>query len=315
MKHITFTPGQDNSRIRMPSRLANALSALALVSTLASGCGRAPAGYSIENDHMPSSKTAAEPIQSVTSKIFNKAALELSVSDLLEDMVQNEKRRKLDMYSQVGYMRVSEEQFNIINKLVRVGKTPQIRAAASRALAYIGDLRAVGTLIYALDDKDGSVQYAAAHALGRIGPHDAKELQTAVPALIEHMKSAEPGMCWFAYPLGKIDSSFEPLVSILRDKNSGENARIYAAEILGDKGAIAVIPLIEALDDPSYTVRSFAIEGLSHIDDERVVPAFKKSIARLKRISRIGNTSEHERNFADANIDSMKKFIKDMQKS
>jgi len=313
--HITFAPGQDNSRIKRPSRLAKALSALALVSTLASGCGRTSAGYSIENDHMPSLKTIAERIQSVMSKTFNEAALELSVSDLLEDMVQSEKRRKLDPYSQVGYMQVGEEQFNIINKLVREGKTPKIRAAASRALAYIGDLRAVGTLVYALDDKDGSVQYAAAHALGRIGPHDAKELQAAVPALIEHMKYAEPGMCWYALPLGKIDSSFEPLVSILRDKNSGENARIYAAEILGDKGAIAVIPLIDALDDPSSTVRRFAIEGLSRIDDERVVPAFRKSIARLKRISRDKNASENERNFADREIDGMKEFIKNKQKS
>ncbi len=289
------------------------MSTLALVSTLAFGCGRAPAGYSHENNRMPSSKTTVERIQSATSQNLNEATLESSVSKLLEDMVQNEKRRKLDPYSQVGYMQVSEEQFNIINKLVREGKTPQIRAATSRALAYTGDLRAVGTLVYALDDKDNSVQHDAAYALGRIGLHDAKELQTAVPALIEHMKSAEPGMCWYAYPLGKIDSSFEPLVSIIRDKNSGEIPRIYAAEILGEKGAIAVIPLIDALDDPSYTVRRFAIEGLSHIGDERAVPAFKKSIARLKRISRDKNASENERNFADANIDSMKEFIRNMQ--
>jgi hypothetical protein len=313
MKHITFASGQENLGANRPSRLGKALSALALVSTLGFGCGRVPAGATIETDHMPSSKTASERTQSVMSKNFNGLALELSVSDLLKDMVQNEKRRKLDLYSQVGHMQVREEQFNIINKLVRAGETPQIRAAASRALAYIGDLRAVGTLVSALDDKDYSVQYAAAHALGRIGPHDAKELQAAVPALIEHMKSAEPGLCPYAYPLGKIDSSFEPLVSILEDRDSGEIPRIYAAEILGDKGAVAVIPLIDALDDPSSTVRRFAMDGLSRTHDERVVPAFRKSIARLTRISRDKNASENERNFTDREIESMNEFIRNKQ--
>jgi len=241
------------------------------------------------------------------------AASERSTYQLLEQMANKEKMNRLSLFSPPGtlggYIKVSEEQFAFLNKLALQGTTPNIRAAAARALGYAGDLRAVGTLTSALDDREMAVHRDASYALAHVGNHDSKELQDSVPALIKHMKSSPPGMCRVCYTLGKIDSAFEPLVSILGDKGAGEIPRIYAAEILGEKGSDAVVPLMRVLDDPNDPVRYMAIESLCRINDPRVVPAFKKLIAKLKKMKADNSTSESERARADADINRMKDFI------
>ena len=142
-----------------------------------------------------------------------------------------------------------------------------VRYEAARALALIGDTRAVDPLIEALRDDDSGVRGMAASGLGSIGD------PRAVDPLIESLKDEGAYVRWSAADaLGWIGDAraVDPLINALKDKD--EIVRRSAADALrwiGD--ARAVDPLIGALRDENANVREYAARALGKIGDSRAV--------------------------------------------
>lgn len=140
-----------------------------------------------------------------------------------------------------------------------------VRSAAAEALGKLGDMRAVESLIVALND--GYVCWEAAEALGRLGA------LRSVGLLIDTLKD-ENANWWVrtaaATALGNLGDAraVEPLISNLADLNV--NVRSAAADALGKLGDVrAVGPLIEVLAD--IDVRWTAAEALGKLGDARAV--------------------------------------------
>ena len=172
-----------------------------------------------------------------------------------------------------------------------------VRSNASMALGEIGDGRAVDPLIEILNDKEWQVRREAAIALGEIG--DAR----AVGRLIEALKDEHS---WVrtaaAYALGRTGDArgVDPILEALRDEvqtethrshtRVGEDGRIYldpkapigfrlfAPIFLAEIGETAVDPLIEALKDENFVVRSGAAKALGKIGDARAVDPLIKAL-------------------------------------
>ena len=126
---------------------------------------------------------------------------------------------------------------------------------------------AVGELIRALRDRDSSVRFAAAFALGYLG--DARGVEPLIAVLKEEDEDVR---CSAAWALGELGDArgVEPLIAALKDKD--EPMRIRAAEALGKLGdARAVEPLIAALKDEDKWVRITAAQAVGELGDARAV--------------------------------------------
>lgn len=135
-----------------------------------------------------------------------------------------------------------------------------VRCNAIRALARIGDLRAVEPLIAQLQDTDNMIRIEAAQALGVLKD------ERAVPPLIALLGKGFALSSAAARALGRIGDkrAVEPLVSML--DNCYECGREAAAEALGhlhDSRAIA--PLVQTLHDDDHAIRKLAADALERI--------------------------------------------------
>ena len=127
---------------------------------------------------------------------------------------------------------------------------PDVRSGAVKGLARFGDSRAVALLITALQDASESVRGCALQGLKDVGP-------PAVPLLIVALKNPE--------------RQVRRKASCVID-NIG-----YKLKEVGDFQA--VVPLIEALQDPTSVVRSHSVTALGKIGGAQALPAV---IAALK---------------------------------
>lgn len=148
-------------------------------------------------------------------------------------------------------------------------KDPQVQYEAAEALGNIGDERAVGPLIAALQFPDDDVRWKAAIALGEIGNPDAVAPliallsdedrfvrsraahalsmigEPAIPSLIAAISNSDPGVRWgSALALGKIKNplAVEPLILALADEQV--MVRAEAASALASIGTPALAPLL-----------------------------------------------------------------------
>ncbi len=131
-----------------------------------------------------------------------------------------------------------------------------VRGSAAEALAKIGDPRAVGHLIAALEvDSPYWVRNKSARAVGQIGD------PRAVEPLLFAMNNGIPDA---VRALGQIGDprAVRPLIGALTDTHMCQDA----AEALGNLGDVrAVEPLIDALRDAKKGVRERAAEGLTRM--------------------------------------------------
>lgn len=168
-----------------------------------------------------------------------------------------------------------------------------VRQQTVEALGEIGDARAVPPLLAALKDSDGGVRWVVAEALGKIG--DARAVEPLVSALkdsdhevrwaaasalkkFNYHPATPDAQAWLfvgASEFGKAAKlgapAVEPLITVLNEGASEDNAGA-AAELLGEiGGARAVKPLIAALRNSDSGVRKQAAEALGEIKDDRAV--------------------------------------------
>ena len=128
--------------------------------------------------------------------------------------------------------------------------SPEVRIGAVKALAKIGDLKAVGPLITALQDESELVRGGALQGLKDIGP-------PAVPLLIVALKN--------------------PNRQVRRKASCVIDNIGHKLKDIGDFQAVE--PLIEALKDPTSVVRSHSVTALGKIGGPQALPAV---IAALK---------------------------------
>ncbi len=163
-----------------------------------------------------------------------------------------------------------------VDPLINVLKNPilpfNLRKAAVDALGEIGDGKAVDPLVIELKNPRKSFQQSVVVALGKIS--DPRAMEHLIPALKDtdlHKSAAMAlGAC------GKSD--LKPLIAALKDDDW--RVRSYAAEILGQiNNPQAVKPLVNTLDDPANVVRVPVIKALGAIGDghaiEPLIPFLK----------------------------------------
>lgn len=144
------------------------------------------------------------------------------------------------------------------------------RAFAAELLGRVGNAKAVGPLletVQATRAEDADVREIALRALARIGD------PRAVPPLAETLRRAE---VWLAPRIADIlarhgEVVVDPMIEFL-DERSQHPARAWAANILGEVGAVRAFPaLVRALDDLDDEVRAKAATALGKLRDQRAV--------------------------------------------
>lgn len=147
---------------------------------------------------------------------------------------------------------------------------PEVRAAAARGLAGVGDPGATSALIGTLKDPVPPVRVEAAKALGAIRD------KSAGPALVAALTDVESTVRMFAArSLGAIgfEGAIEPLLQLVQDKNRTEPERRVAIVALGIlKARLAIWPLLMIVSDPSEDPKTeaAAVHALGHIGDPKV---------------------------------------------
>jgi len=152
---------------------------------------------------------------------------------------------------------------------------PIVRRAAAIALGKIGSFKATEALIEALKDNYAIVREGAARALGDIG--DKRAVDALVPLLNDRNKDIKESAI---IALGKLQDprSVPLIIQILErlEKEHGERAYDLgrsAYNALVRLGPLAVEPLINILKDKnsSYEMKALAISALAEIQDPRAV--------------------------------------------
>jgi HEAT repeat protein len=155
-------------------------------------------------------------------------------------------------------------------KLLKRGRSVELRMGAAEALGEIGDEHAVDALLEALRDKHLWVRNRAFGALGRIGD------KRAVGPLIEILQDKDKVMRWGAISalrhIGD-ERAVEPLIETLKDESAdARRDAALALAVLGDKQAVE--PLIEALPN----TRKGAAEALGWLGDPRAVEPLMEAL-------------------------------------
>ena len=171
-----------------------------------------------------------------------------------------------------------EELFEQIGHFERVAYAEGIRRDSAEALGEIGDLRAVKPLIKALEDENKYVRSHAVWALGEIG--DARAVESLVE-LLEDDARLLPGedsvQSHAAQALGLIGDAraVEPLIKALGPEPLDDQNgyfRFQCSVALTRFGSAAVVPLIKALGNQSEAIYESAVEALGHIGAIAVDP-------------------------------------------
>ena len=144
---------------------------------------------------------------------------------------------------------------------------PGIRSRAARAMAEIGDEKAIGALTEFVAKGAESERRYAIRALGHTG--DERFVEIILPHLKRKDSTTRATAASAVESLGYVPETVDERVTFLIAKGgraSGDNW-----EELVEIGAPAVEPLIEMLKDGNNNIRSAAAETLGKIGDERAV--------------------------------------------
>jgi HEAT repeat protein len=142
-------------------------------------------------------------------------------------------------------------------------------ASAATILGLHGDERVLDALLELLHHPVAAARASAATALGLLG------IEKAIPELRSAMSDADSSVAAHASlalkRLGDDDSEAAAVASLVSEMRSGDpERRSLAVRALGGlPGALAVGPLLGALDDPAAQVRADAACSLGWIGDER----------------------------------------------
>jgi len=153
-------------------------------------------------------------------------------------------------------------------------KDPTVQYDAAEALGDIGDIRAVEPLSTALGTSEYSgVRWKSAEALAKIG-------SPAVEALIGALRNADDDVRWkAAIALGEIGDirAVDPLILLLRDED--RFVKSHAALALGALGEPAVSSLLRALSEGDGNLRWGAAIALGKIQDPKSIEPLIRSLA------------------------------------
>jgi HEAT repeat protein len=161
---------------------------------------------------------------------------------------------------------------------------PDVRKSVADALAKLGTVETIPSLIELLKDTDWTVYLSAANGLTQL------EAREAVPLLIKLLKSDEDEMVRYiaANGLAQLGAreAIPQLIELLKDPDS--DIRRVAADGLAQLGAHeAVQPLIELLKDPDSGIRRVAADGLAQLGArEAVLPLIELLKAADKYVHR-----------------------------
>ena len=187
----------------------------------------------------------------------------------------------------LGRIDPDEPRSEVVEALIiALNKDRGIRKAVAKALGQIGDTRAVEPLIVALrdtwEDWEGS-RSAVVDALGRIDPDwpRSEVAKRQIPAFISALvNKKDDGVRWAAAEaLVKIGApAVEPLIAALRDRHFDVRSTVVTAlsRIVPDwprsEAAKRQVPVfIAALGDKDWRVRWAAADDLGQIGDARAV--------------------------------------------
>lgn len=140
-------------------------------------------------------------------------------------------------------------------------RKPALRLQAVESLGKTGDPRAIGPLIDALGDKEGSVQHKAINMLSEIG-------LPAVNALLAALEREDSRIQKNAVEiLGNIGDvqAIHGLIELLGETHS--DIWQHAANALQRIGTPVIPYLWDTLEDIEYAIREHALELLGKIDD------------------------------------------------
>jgi HEAT repeat protein len=169
----------------------------------------------------------------------------------------------LDVYDRLGLVERYIERLGS-------GRRWRERAFAAELLGRVGNARAVPALldtVRATRTEDADVREIALRALARIGD------PRAVEPLIEALTTAD---AWLAPRIADILSRHgplvvEPLLALLAQPDH-HPARAWAANVLGEVRAERAFPLlVTALDDPDDEVRAKSATALGRLGDRRAL--------------------------------------------
>lgn len=156
--------------------------------------------------------------------------------------------------------------------------SPEVREATTRALGQLGDARAVKPLINQLRDwRSDRLCNAARDALVQIG-------NPAVDALISVL--GENIGSHAARALGQIgdDRAIDPLIAFL--ENPSDYRCDAAREALVAIGTPAVGPLCSVLRNGGHYARQQAVEALGQIGDPKAIPALLRPMGESADMNR-----------------------------
>ncbi|HVF90220.1 MAG TPA: M56 family metallopeptidase [Blastocatellia bacterium] len=143
----------------------------------------------------------------------------------------------------------------------------EVRLNALRALANMGDPRAIDALIQGMKDSDPDMRESAIQGLALSS--DARAVDPLIEALRDQDPQVREKAAW-ALAMKSEDRTVDPLINALRDEN--REVREKAAWALGMKSDDRVVdPLIAALADRQADVRQKAAWALGLQGDGRAV--------------------------------------------
>lgn len=170
-----------------------------------------------------------------------------------------------------------------------------VRAAASAALRHFRGPTIRAALLERLEDPD---PYVIREALRGLDPQDQ---QRAVPALVQILERRDRETVGLAaLTLGELraGAAVEPMVRVLRDRSSTNLARgdvVVPLGMIGD--SMSLQPLLDALTDPSPTLRIAAIDGLGYLKDVSALPALEQIASSDSAVEQTGESvRNHARN-------------------
>jgi hypothetical protein len=215
------------------------------------------------------------------------------VVDMLKYFACIEKDPKVlfHIISELGKYRDKNSTMVLIEILIKYRENPgqylKVRCQAANSLGKISDENAVLPLMMIMNDRNENyrLRLLAAESLGKIGSSQ------AVLPLIKIVADQDEKSVYLkesaAKALGMLDDerAVEPLIKILETKQEIMDKFSYLKEkIIEALGRLSfkkdrrIYALKNVLDDESPHVRSSAVEALSEIDDEKVIPLIEKMI-------------------------------------
>lgn len=182
---------------------------------------------------------------------------------------------EVDYYIQMLHSEDDEERFKAVNVLAWLKNKRAVEPLIEsldlyvyphgwicEALAELGDVRAVEPLIAYYN---ATKNYMALTALGKLKD------KRAIPILLEALKTKDFNIQReAAKAIGQFGGPevVAPLIEILK---MGGKVTSVIADVLGELGDVAVLPLLELLSSENSKVKAFAAHALSKIADKRAV--------------------------------------------